>query len=118
MARRDKGAERGIARERVATLVALAEEALRAGRDDRADRYADIAWRVKTTYQLRGTPLDGRVCRACRAFLQPGRSARVRLTGGKRSVTCLRCGVVRRHPIGPRARPPPPARGEGHGPRA
>lgn len=102
MARRNKGAERAIAIERIVRLVALAEEAARAERQDRADRYADLAWRVKTTYQLRGTPLDGRVCRACRAFLVPGRSARVRLTGGRRSVTCLRCGTVRRRVLSTR----------------
>lgn len=99
MARRDKGEERAIARERIATLVARAEDALRAGRDDRAHRYAELAWRVKTTYQLRGSALDGRVCRACHAFLLPGRTSRVRLTGGKRSTTCLRCGAVRRKPL-------------------
>ena len=99
MARRNKGAEREIARERIARLVALAEEALRERHDARADRYADLAWRVKTTYQLRGTPLDGRVCRACKAFLQPGRTSRVRLTGGKRTTTCLKCGAVRRRPL-------------------
>ena len=108
MARRDKAQERAIARERVARLVELAEAALRAGRADRADRYADLAWRVKTTYQLRGTPLDGRVCRKCRAFLVPGRSSRVRLTGGRRSVTCLRCGTVRRKVLAaPTAAAPP-----------
>lgn len=96
MARRNKSAERAIASERIERLVTLAEEALRGGRRDRADRYADLAWRVKTTYQLRRTPADGSVCRACRAFLQPGVTARVRLTGGRRSVTCLACGETRR----------------------
>jgi ribonuclease P protein subunit RPR2 len=99
MARRDKGDERRIARERVARLVALAEEEARAGREERAHRYAELSWRLKTTYQLRGSAIDGRVCRACRAFLAPGRTSRVRLTGGKRSVTCLRCGAVRRTPL-------------------
>ena len=101
MARRNKAQERAIARERVERLVALAEEATRAGRRDRADRYADLAWRVKTTYQLRGSPIDARACRACRAFLVPGRTARVRLTGGRRSVTCLACGHVRRKVLAP-----------------
>lgn len=96
MARRNKGEEKVIARERVARLVALAEEAARAGRLDRADRYADLSWRIKETYQLRGSAVDGRACRACHAFLLPGLTARVRLSGGKRSVTCLACGHVRR----------------------
>ena len=105
--RRNKGEERDVARERVERLVALADEALLAGLPDRAHRYAELAWRVKTRYQLRGTALDGRACRACRAFLRPGLTSRVRLTGGKRSVTCLRCGTVRRRTIPPRRKAAP-----------
>ncbi|HWH09054.1 MAG TPA: ribonuclease P [Candidatus Thermoplasmatota archaeon] len=101
--RRDKKEERAIARDRIARLVELAEAAAKAGHVARADRYADLGWRVKTTYQLRGTPLDGRVCRRCRAFLSAG-AMRVRLQAGHRSVTCLRCGHVRRRRL-PRAKP-------------
>jgi ribonuclease P protein subunit RPR2 len=100
--RRNKGAEKSIAHERVDRLVALAEEALRAGDAPRAHRYAELAWRLKLTYQLRGSAIEGRACRACHAFLQPGATCRVRLTEGKLSVTCLTCGHVRRRPIAPR----------------
>jgi ribonuclease P protein subunit RPR2 len=96
VARRNKGEEREIARDRLARLVALADEALKAGRRDRADRYALLAWRIKTRYQLRATPLDAAICRACFAFLKPGVTARVRLRGGFRVTTCLACGRVRR----------------------
>jgi ribonuclease P protein subunit RPR2 len=102
MARRNKGEEREIARERIAHLADLAHEALRAQRPDRANRYAELAWRIKTTYQMRGSAIDGRVCRACHAFLVPGVSSRVRLRDGRRSTTCLACGVVRRKVL-PRA---------------
>lgn len=98
MARRDKGAERDIARERVARLVALADAAALGGRRDRADRYVGLAWRIKTTYQLRGSGVEGRICRACHAYLGPG-SSRVRIRDGRRSVTCLSCGAVRRMPL-------------------
>lgn len=101
MARRNKAEEKAIAFERVARLVELAEQALREGRPARAHRYAELAWRVKTTYQLRGSRIDGRACRACHAFLHPGATARVRLTEGKLSVTCLACGHVRRRPLHP-----------------
>ena len=94
--RRDKGEEKAIARERIERLDALARAALRRGRPDLAGRYAGLMWRLKTTYQLKGNVLDGRVCRACHAFLQPGATSRVRLAGGKRSTTCLKCGDVRR----------------------
>lgn len=106
VARRDKALEKEIARERIERLVALADQALRVGLLGRAMRYGDLAWRIKTTYQLRGSPVDGRLCRACHAFLGPG-TMRVRLTRGKRSVTCLRCGAVRRRPLG--SRPGAPA---------
>lgn len=102
VARRNKGEEKAIAHDRVARLVALAGEALREGRPERADRYADLSWRLKETYQLRGSAIEGRACRACRRFLVPGVTARVRLTGGRRSVTCLGCGAVRRRGFGPR----------------
>jgi ribonuclease P protein subunit RPR2 len=96
VARRNKGEERGVALDRVARLADLAAEALRAGRRDRADRYAQLAWRVKTRYQLRGTAIDARICRACKAYLAPGVSSRVRLRGGRRVTTCLACGASRR----------------------
>ena len=96
--RRDKKEERAIAHDRIARLVELADAAVKSGHPERADRYADLGWRVKTTYQLRGTALDGRVCRQCRAFLSAG-TMRVRLQAGHRSVTCLRCGAVRRRPL-------------------
>jgi ribonuclease P protein subunit RPR2 len=96
VARRNKGEERDVARARVARLVDLAQEALRADRRDRADRYALLGWRIKTRYQLRATPLDARVCRGCFAFLQPGVTARVRIRDGRRVTTCLACGRVRR----------------------
>lgn len=96
--RRDKRSEREIARERVARLVELAERALVAGRPDRAQRYGEIAWRVKTRYQLRGTPIDARRCRACGAFLSAATS-HVRIRDGIRITTCLACGAARRRPL-------------------
>lgn len=95
MARRNKRAERDVARERVARLVELAEQALVAKRPDRAARYGELAWRVKTTYQLRQSAIDGRRCRACGAFLSAATS-RVRIRAGVRITTCLACGAVRR----------------------
>lgn len=97
--RRNKGQERDIARERIERLLGLATEALREGRGDRADRYADLAWRIKLRYQLSDSGVERFVCRACHAFLLPGVSSRVRLTRGKRSVTCLGCGETRRRPL-------------------
>lgn len=96
MVRRNKSEEREVAEARILRLLELAERAVRAGRADRANRYAELAWRIKTRYQVTGSGMETSVCRACHAFLQPGATARVRLTGGRRSVTCLACGAVRR----------------------
>ena len=87
-----------MARERVARLVELAERALVARRPERAARYAELAWRVKTTYQLRGTAIDGRRCRSCGAFFSAG-TVRVRMREGRRVTTCLACGAVRRRAL-------------------
>lgn len=103
MARRNKAEERAIVRGRIATLMALAEAAAREGRLDRAHRYAELSWRMKTGYQLAESGCEARVCRRCHAFLQPGVTSRVRLTGGKLTRTCLRCGATRRVPLRPRA---------------
>ena len=110
MARRNKGEEREVAAERVARLVELAAEALRVGRRERADRYAQLAWRVKTRYQLRRTPLDARICRKCFAFLAPGVTSRVRLRGGRRVTICLACGASRRKVLSPGAASAPRGR--------
>lgn len=104
MARRNKGEEREIAAERIERLVALAEEAVLDARLDRANRYAELAWRVKTRYQMRRSALDGRICRGCLAFLRPGATSRVRLRQGRRVTTCLACGAVRRKVLSEGAR--------------
>jgi len=109
LARRDKRGEKEVARQRVARLVELAEAAILAGRQDRADRYAKLAWRVKTTYQLRGSAIDKRLCRACQAF-RSAATSRARVRDGVRVVTCLVCGDVSRRPLGPR-------RGGGNAPK-
>ena len=102
MARRNKGEEREVAKQRVLRLVTLAEAATRSGLKARADRYADLGWRLKTTYQIRGSAIDARICRACHAFLHPGTTARVRIRAGRRSTTCLACGHVRRKVLSPK----------------
>ena len=99
--RRNKNAERDIARERIARLVTLAEVALVANKPERAARYGELAWAIKTTYQLRKTAIDGRRCRGCGAFFSVG-TVRVRLRDGMRITTCLACGMVRRRPLPPR----------------
>lgn len=114
MARRNKGEERTIARERIARLVQLAEQATRADRRDRADRYAQLAWLIKTRYQARGTAIDGRICRKCKTF-HTSATARVRVRDGRRVVTCLACGAVRRRVLARRTGVPAAVRAAADG---
>lgn len=100
MARRDKAAERDVARDRVARLVERADAAALAGHRERADRYVELAWRIKTTYQLRRSGVEPRLCRKCHRYLGPGTS-RVRIRDGRRAITCLACGHVRRKVLRP-----------------
>lgn len=99
--RRDKAEERTIARGRIARLFQLAEAAAREGRLDLAHRYVTLARRLGTKHVVRlGRDQRRRVCRACGAFLVPGRTSRVRARGGKMTQTCLACGAVRRFGYG------------------
>jgi RNase P subunit RPR2 len=101
--RRDKGEERAIATRRIATLLAGARaEHLADPGSPLPDRYAALTLRVAQRYQT-GLPRAAKaeVCRACGAY-RTSATSRTRLTGGRLSVTCLRCGAVARRPISPR----------------
>lgn len=103
--RRDKGEERAVAERRIATLLARARtEHLADAGSPLPDRYAGLVLRIAQRYQT-GLPRDAKaqVCRACGAY-RTAATSRSRLTGGRLSVTCLRCGAVARRPLA--ARPP------------
>ncbi len=88
-----------IARERIATLFALAEREAATGQPELADRYVGLARRVGTRYNVRLLPEFRELyCRGCSAFWVEGRTVRTRLRSGRRVRTCLRCGRTRRSP--------------------
>ena len=86
-----------IGAERIGTLAALAGEAVREGRTDRARRYVDLARRVAGKCQIR-MPEDFRYCGECLAPLVPGLNCRVRVGGHMVRTTCGCCGAVSRRP--------------------
>lgn len=91
----------GIAKERIAMLLGMAEQRALAGEADLADRYAQLARRLGMRYNIRmprGFKL--RFCRRCMRYLVPGRNASVRTAGGRLTRTCLACGDVYRMPLG------------------
>jgi ribonuclease P protein subunit RPR2 len=103
VARRNKSEERALAQERIRHLVALAEKAQRADEAPaQTKRYVSLARRIGMRYQVSLPPeLRRRVCRGCETVLIPGNTARHRLTSGRVTVTCLKCGAIKRYPFKP-----------------
>ncbi|MCI4369194.1 MAG: hypothetical protein L3K09_06500 [Thermoplasmata archaeon] len=96
-----------VAHERVADLFGLALSESAGGSSSLADRYVTIARRVGMRYNVRFPPEYREYsCRACSVFWVEGRSVRTRLRSGVRVRTCLRCGHVRRVPLGVRTSSP------------
>ena len=88
-----KAQAREIARERIDMLVKSAlkekDEALAARQARQAKKIA-MRFRVRLPYEVRQL-----YCKKCKAFIVPGRSARVRVGRAKTRavrITCLRCG--------------------------
>jgi ribonuclease P protein subunit RPR2 len=106
-----------VARERIATLFALAEEEAAQGRYPLSDRYVSLARRVGARYNVRLLPEYRELyCRGCSRYWVEGRTVRTRLRGGRRVRTCLACGRARRVPVhGRGAGPTGPPFGEGAG---
>jgi len=88
-----KQQEKQIASERIDILVNTAlkekDEVLAAGQAWRAKKIA-MRFRVRMPYEARQL-----FCKKCKAFIVPGRSARVRVGRAKTRavrITCLKCG--------------------------
>jgi len=90
-----------IARERVSDLFALAEEEATGPNPELSDRYVRLARRIGMRYNVRLLAEYRELfCRRCSAYWIEGRTVRTRLRSGHRLRRCLRCGSVRRVPVG------------------
>jgi len=99
VARRQRGAERRIATERIGILFRLAEGRALARDFSHANRYTSLALRIGTRYNVRiPREFRRRFCRSCHAYLLPSVNCRVRVRQGRITVTCGACGAVRRMP--------------------
>lgn len=118
--KRSRDDRQEIIDERVAILFDAAGRAARGeetGEKDAALASRRVFVARKVSMRIR-KPLDTartrQICKKCNAFLVPGHDARVRITGRKGnarvSVTCLRCGAVKRHQFKRRRQPPRGAR--------
>ena len=100
---REKNSVTGIAKERVKRLLDLSSSVFEK-RPELAHRYVELAWRIKTKYNLKlSDSSKTKFCRKCRTFWVSGETCRVRLRseGSSRLViTCLNCGYERRIPTG------------------
>ena len=86
--------------ERIIILFKQAEEAF-SDHPERSNRYVEMALRISMRYNVRiPADLKKRYCKACKAYLVPGRNSIVRTGKTQRSVltTCSECGHVFRHP--------------------
>ena len=88
-----KAQAKEIARERIDILV---KNALKEKDEALAEKQARLAKKIAMRYRVR-LPYGARqlFCKECKAFIVPGRTARVRVGRAKERavrITCLRCG--------------------------
>lgn len=105
-----------IARERMDLLMVQALGAARQGDMTKADRYAGLARGIGMRYNVR-MRLEHRllICRSCNRLMLPSKTSTVRIVRGRRVTRCLRCGDIRRMPIGAKAKGTAPGTAPDHG---
>ncbi len=97
---RKKRKLKSIALERVKRLLDFASKIFKEN-PELAHRYAEMAWKLKTRYNLKlPKPLKLKICRKCQKLWVPGKTCRVRLRSNQpyMSITCLNCGYIKRIP--------------------
>ena len=78
--RRDKGAERSVARERIDLLMQQARDRALSRDLELADRYVELARRLAMRYNVRlDRAYRDTMCRHCYRYLAPGISSSVRI---------------------------------------
>jgi len=87
-----------IASERLKKLIKMAEDVFEKN-PELSDRYVELAWRIKTRYNLKlPKELKIKICRKCQTLQIPEKTCRFRLKDSKLVVTCLDCGHQKRYP--------------------
>jgi len=100
MRRKQKEEALEIAKERVEKLFEMAEKAAAEGDFGAADRYVEMAWKIKLKFRLKLTDYQKRLfCRKCLKFLADGKTGRYRTEDKQLVITCLKCGNARRYPL-------------------
>ena len=87
-----------IAKERIAKLFKLAEEAFPKN-PERSNRYVELARKIAMKYNIRiPKELKRRFCKHCYTYLVPGVNCRVRTKKGKVVYYCFNCKKYMRFP--------------------
>lgn len=90
-----------IARERMDLLMAQALKSSHDGDMVKANRYAGLARGIGMRYNVRMRPEHRQmICRNCNCLMIPSKTSTVRIVRGRRITRCLKCGDIRRTPIG------------------
>ena len=88
-----------VARRRIDKLYALSKEKVSEGDYELARRYTYLAKRIGMRYTVRvPRHLKQMTCESCMIPMVPGRTARVRMRNGRRILTCLKYGSIKRIP--------------------
>ena len=100
MRKRQKEEANEIAKDRIERLFFLAEKAAVESDFDSADRYVEMAWKIKLKFRIRLTSYQKRLfCKKCLKFLVDGKTGRYRTEKGHLIIECKNCGDIRRIPI-------------------
>ncbi len=103
MYRRESLEAKRIAKERIESLFSQAERLTKEGQTDLSRRYVSLARRIGMKVDI---PVGHRMdyCRKCNTYLIPSRTCRVRVTRGRKVISCLACGNTYRFPYGEKGR--------------
>lgn len=96
---------RRLALESMIRLLKLAYEMETKGKSDLARRYVDLVFRISRRTKVKIPRYWRRfLCKKCKSILIPGRTCRVRIRAQSSrashiTITCLRCGWMKRYYI-------------------
>jgi len=100
MRRKQKEEANEIARERVEKLLEQAEKAATEGDLESANRYVEMAWKIKLKFRIRLTKYQKRLfCKKCLKFLLEGKTGTYRTENKQLVIRCGGCGDVKRVPL-------------------
>lgn len=95
--KKNKNLTKDLATERIQRLFELADVEY-SSNPTRSNEYISLARKIGMRYLVRfPRELKVRFCKSCGSYLVPGGNCRIRLKGRYMTVTCLKCGNVRRY---------------------